>query len=293
MSTEQKFVMSSTAESALPLDSTQPDIVEASQRERTLKDLRDGLKRWRTWLMLAYHDIKLRYRRSILGPFWITLSMAITAYSMGFLYGHLFHTNLENYCPFLVSSILAWGLISAVITEQTDAFMASASLIKQIKLPYSLYIHRVIARNMIIFFHNCLVMIPIYLIYYKTTFINLNTLILIPSLFLIYINAFIFGLMFAIIGARYRDISQVIKSLVQVTFFVTPVMWNLDTLPQKYHYIIYWNPFFSFLELIRQPLRGQAPDLLNLYIVFFVTCIGATFCYLLFNRYRSRIIYWL
>ena len=114
--------------------------------------------------MLAYQDIQLRYRRSVLGPFWLTLSMAITAYSMGFLYGHLFHTDLEQYYPFLVAGLLTWGLLSNAVTDLTDTFMLSDSLIKQIKLPYTLYIHRVITRNIIIFFHNSLVMVPIYIL---------------------------------------------------------------------------------------------------------------------------------
>src|SRR5690242_11037894 len=73
-----------------------------------INDLVNGLKKWNIWLMLAYQDVKLRYRRSVLGPFWITISMAITVYSMGFLYGHLFHSKLQTYFPFLVAGMLGW-----------------------------------------------------------------------------------------------------------------------------------------------------------------------------------------
>src|SRR5438445_11911838 len=123
------------------------------------KDFKDGLCQWRIWLMLAYQDIKLRYLRSILGPFWITLSMAISVYSMGFLYSHLFHSDLQSYFPFLVGGMITWALISTLITELTDVFSTSANLLKQIKLPYTLYIHRIVARNIIIFFHNILVIV--------------------------------------------------------------------------------------------------------------------------------------
>src|SRR5579883_2337961 len=88
-----------------------------------LRDMKDGLRKWRVWMMLAYQDIKLRYRRSVLGPFWITLSMAITVYSMGFLYSHLFHTNLEQYYPFLVAGMLSWALISNVIYDLIDTYI--------------------------------------------------------------------------------------------------------------------------------------------------------------------------
>jgi lipopolysaccharide transport system permease protein len=130
---------------------------DAREKKLAVKDIIDGLAKWRIWLTLAYQDVKLRYRRSILGPFWITISMAITTYSMGYLYGHLFHTDLQVYFPFLVSGMLSWGLISSLISDLTEAFSGSEGLIKQIKLPYSLYIHRVVTRNIIIFFQNIVV----------------------------------------------------------------------------------------------------------------------------------------
>ena len=78
-------------------------------------DIADGLKSWRIWLLLAWHAVKLRYRRSTLGPFWITISMAITIYTMGILYGHLFKINLAVYYPFLATGILGWNLISLIV----------------------------------------------------------------------------------------------------------------------------------------------------------------------------------
>src|SRR5579862_3521855 len=102
------------------------------------QDFNEGLIKWRIWLVLAYQDVRLRYRRSVLGPFWITISMAITVYSMGYLYGHLFHTDLQSYFPFLVAGMLSWALISSQITDLAEAFSSSEGLLKQIKLPYSL-----------------------------------------------------------------------------------------------------------------------------------------------------------
>lgn len=258
-----------------------------------MADIKTGLQKWRVWLMLAYQDIKLRYRRSVLGPFWLTLSMAITVYSMGYLYSHLFHTDIQSYFPFLVAGMLSWTLISTAITELTDAFITSDGLIKQIKLPYSLYIHRVVSRNIIIFFHNVLVIIPILVIFHDTAKVNFYTLMLIPGLFIVYVNAIIYGLILAMIGARYRDVSQIIKSLVQVAFFITPVMWSPSILPESKRFIAMLNPFYSFIEMIRAPLMGHAPVLLNYYIVALVTAVGAILCMKMFIQYRARIVYWL
>jgi lipopolysaccharide transport system permease protein len=269
------------------------DFPSISEKQLAYKDIKEGLTKWRIWFMLAYQDVKLRYRRSVLGPFWLTLSMAITVYSMGYLYSHLFHTDLKTYFPYLVGGMLSWTLISTVIIELTDAFSTSDSLIKQIKLPYSLYIHRVIARNIIIFFHNIIVIVPIIIIYHETAKVNLNTLLVFTSLGLIYVNSFAYGLILALIGGRYRDVSQIIKSLVQVAFFVTPVMWNPNVLPEKDRYIAYLNPFYSFVDLIRAPLMGMQPEITSYAMVTATSVIGIAVCLAMFARYRSRIVYWL
>lgn len=274
---------------------SEDDIVfpRINQRQLAWKDVVDGLQKWRIWVMLAYQDIKLRYRRSVLGPFWITLSMAITVYSMGFLYSHLFKVPFEKYFPFLVAGMLAWSLISTIVTELTEGLVASDSLIKQIKMPYTLYIHRIAARNMLIFFHNIIVIVPVLVLCHEVTKVNLNDLLLIPGLLIIYINAISYGLVLAMIGARFRDVTQIIKSLVQVIFFITPVMWAPDVLGVERQYFVDYNPFYAFIELVRAPLLGSAPTLYNLLVVSIVTGIGFLLCYKIFTPYRSRIVYWL
>lgn len=264
-----------------------------NQSKLAWQDIKSGVKEWRIWFMLAYQDIKLRYRRSVLGPFWITLSMAITVYSMGYLYSHLFHMPVHEYFPYLVAGMLGWSLLSTTVTDMVETFTTNDTLMKQIKLPYSLYVHRVITRNIIIFMHNILVFIPIVLIFHNQLNFGLNFFLLIPALFIIYFNSITYGIVFAMIGARYRDIPQLIRSLIQVTFFVTPIMWKPSILPADKQFLAYLNPLFSLLELIRAPLIGYRLTLTNIIMVIFITLIGMVLCYLVFVSRRARIIYWL
>jgi lipopolysaccharide transport system permease protein len=289
---EVAVLTSSDAPSSNPLEEASMVFPEVNQKQLAWLDLKEGLAQWRVWLMLAYQDIKLRYRRSVLGPFWLTISMAITIYSMGFLYAHLFHIKLETYYPFLTAGMLGWTLISTAVIELTDGLLTQDGLIKQIKLPYSLYIHRIASRNLIIFFHNILVIIPILVMFHSYVKVNWHDLLLIPGLIIIYFNAISYGLILSMIGARYRDISQIIKSLVQVIFFITPVMWAPEVLGRQY-YFVDLNPVYAFLELIRAPLLGTAPTLQNLVIVALMTGLGLMVCLKMFARYRARIVYWL
>lgn len=256
-------------------------------------DLKEGIQTWQIWSILASQDIKLRYKRSVLGPLWITLSMAIMVYSMGFIYSQLFKADIQQYYPFLVAGMIAWTFISTLILDFSEGFLGGHGLIKQIKLPYSLHIHRIIARNLLILAHNLIIMIPIFIIFHKTVSINLNTLFLIPALSMIYLSSLFFGLVIAMVCARYRDIPPIIKSSMQVIFFITPVMWEPGDLIGRKHLIVDLNPLYSYLELIREPLLGNLPSLSNIIVVLGSTLVGFLMCFHLLTHYRKRIIYWL
>ena len=91
---------------------------EASHRERhhlAAKDVVGGLKLWKLGLTLAWLDIKLKYRGSVLGPFWLTISTGVMVGAMGTLYGTLFHMDLKTYLPFLALSLVLWNAIGLVI----------------------------------------------------------------------------------------------------------------------------------------------------------------------------------
>jgi ABC-type polysaccharide/polyol phosphate export permease len=267
--------------------------VKKKRNAKAKSDLIQGLRMWRIWMALAWQDISIRYRRSVIGPLWITLSMAITVYSMGFLYARLFHIELNQYFPYLVSGMLCWTLIQSLITEGVDTFLIAGSLIRQVKLPLTFHIHRMCARNFIVSAHNVLVMVPIYLFFYHSKGLIWTLPILILNLVLVYINAIFITNILAMLCSRYRDMGQVIKSLLQVLFFLTPVMWDPSSLSVKFQRIILLNPLYEFIQLIRMPLMGQIPSLINYSMVLGFTLLGGYIHFWMFARYRSRIVYWL
>ena len=182
------------------LQSLKTQVTRSSCLEIAIKDLIDGLKKYPIWVNLSWQDIRLRYRRSYLGPFWITLSMIVTIYSMGFIYARLFKANINQYLPYIASGILTWTFVSGLIGELTDSFTESGHFIKQIKLPYSIYILRIIARNLMTFLHNFLAILPL-LIYFK---ISVQPFALLFGFFLLFLFGLSYGIVLAILGARFR-----------------------------------------------------------------------------------------
>lgn len=262
-----------------------------SSYQLACQDIQEGVKGWRLWLLLSWQDIKMRYRRSTLGPFWVTLSMAITIYTMGLLYGKLLKMDLSVYYPFLASGMLTWNLISTLIIDGSNIFMESEGFLKQMKQPYSTFVFRVVGRCFIIFFHNLLALLPIVIFFHVK--MGLALFLLPMALLVIWVNASTYTTILAILGTRFRDLPQLISSLIQVAFFMTPIMWSPSVLPEKYHFLIRVNPFAQFVEILREPLLGKMPSLYAIEFVGVATLVGLVVGFLFFTRFRRRIVYWL
>lgn len=254
-----------------------------------LQDVWAGLTAYHVWLITGWQDIKQRYRRSTIGPFWITLSLGITVAAMGVLYARLFHENVTDYIPYLAVGMILWALISSLIMESCSVFIQSDGIIKQIRLPLTVHVLRMVWRNLIIFFHNAVVLIFVYLWFSVAWHWQI---VLVPlGLSVLAFNAIWLGLVLGTLSARFRDIPQIIASLTQILFFVTPVLWRTSLL-KNHMWIANWNPAYHFIELIRRPLQGQLPSLYSVIFVGVFTVVGWVLALLLFQRFRSRIAYW-
>lgn len=262
-----------------------------SQWQKANQDIWQGIKSWRIWWLLSWSDICLRYRRSVLGPFWITISMAILISAMGFLYGHLFRVNVRNYFPFLAAGMLTWYLISALLMDAPKIFIDSEAYCKQMKLPYLIFVMRFLVKNFIVFLHNIIIIIPILMIYHID--VGWQIFLVLPGLFLLLFNALTYGTLIAMISTRFRDVEQIVVSLIQVVFFMTPIMWNIDILPIKYRHLMLFNPFNYFITLVRDPLMGQMPSGFFYLIAIMITLVGLIVSYFALVKFRRKIIFWL
>jgi lipopolysaccharide transport system permease protein len=268
-----------------PLDLLRP----VSPTVRAVRDLTEGAVRWWLWGLVAWCDIKQRYRGSVLGPFWLTLSTAVMIGSLGALYSRLFHTELTTYLPYLSLGILIWGLISALLTECCTAFISAEHVIKQIRMPLSVHLYRVIARNVIVFGHNMVVFVVVALIF-QVKF-GWADLMVLPGTALLMLCMIPAGLILAAICARFRDIPPVVASLLQVIFFMTPIMWRPELLGTKIDLALY-NPFNCLIDLVRAPLLGEWVPMTSWGVALGMTALSWLIAFPFFARFRARIAYW-
>lgn len=243
------------------------------------------------WMALGWQDIRARYRRSALGPLWITISTAVTVAAMGPLYGALFNRSPDDFIPHLALGLIFWAFISGSINEFCDAFSGSAHYLKQVKLPLTIFVLRVVYRQLIILGHNICIYPIIMLLLGKA--VNANIFLTVPALLLVSFNLLWVGLVVAIFCTRYRDMHPVVGSVMALMFFVTPIVWQVDQLPPERAYLAHLNPLTIMLELMRMPIIGVAPPAMY-WVAGLVAAVAgsiATLC--LLARFRHRVTYWL
>ena len=254
------------------------------------RDLADGWrKRW-MWSALAVQDIKLRYRGSMLGPFWMTISTFVMVSAMGVIYSQLFHMDVKVYLPYLAVGLIVWQLLSSVITEGCDTFLQSASVIQQVPIPFSIHVYRGVCRNFIAFAHN-LVLVPLGWIMLSIP-IDWRLIELVPAWLLLAVNGVWISTLLGLLSARFRDIPPIIASFLQVLFFLTPVIWPVDAL-RNWRVVATLNPLFAAIDVVRGPLLGVPTADSSWIILGIVTFLGCGGSFLLFARFRSRIAYWI
>jgi lipopolysaccharide transport system permease protein len=263
---------------------------EGAKFRSALTDVASGLALWPLWVRLGWNDILQRYRRSFLGPFWLTASMAIMVIALGVLYAEIFRTPIREFLPFVCVGLLVWTFLSSFLVEGGSLFVGAESYIKQIRLPYSIYVYRSTWSKLVIFIHNFVIYLAV-LLYFKF-WPGAVALLAIPGLFLVLANGALASLAIGMVSARFRDVPQIINSMVQIAFFVTPIMWKPELL-QTQSYVVEFNPFFHLIEVVRAPLLGAVPSRDSYFAVLLITVMNVAVSGAFFIRFRSRISYWI
>ncbi|HYG86047.1 MAG TPA: ABC transporter permease [Azospirillum sp.] len=254
-----------------------------------LGDLAAGLKQWRIWTLLSWHDIKLRYRGSLLGPFWLSISMGVTIGALAIVYGSLFDQDLSDYVPYLTCGFIAWGLILGTLSEGCVAFVGSEAFIKQIRLPLSVFVYRVACRNAIILAHNFTIYFIVIAVF--RTGPGWIGLLAVAGMAGVMVSLLWAVLTLGMVCARFRDVSPIVSNIMQLAFFITPIIWKPEDIKQN-DMVVDANPFYHFIEVIRAPLLGHMPTATNWAVVVAIGLFGWGLAIVLYRRFRSRIAFW-
>ena len=292
-----------------------PPAVKSRSFKRAFADVREAWDHRELWGHLGWQDIKQRYRRSVIGPLWITISMGTTALALGLLYSVLFKATVPTFLPYVTVGFIVWNFIVGCVTEGTDVFIANEGIIKHLPAPITVHVMRMVWRQVLFLLHNLVV----YAIVLAIFFTSLNheyriaadsplqpglswTIVLaIPGFVLLAVNAVWISLLFGVISTRFRDIPPVVNSFINLVFFMTPIVWDTGVLNrvtgggddnQWRMLIAELNPVYHFVEIVRAPLLGHTVDWHHWAVAGGFTVFGWFAALVILRNYRARVSYW-
>jgi lipopolysaccharide transport system permease protein len=255
------------------------------------EDLFGGIRNWRVWHLIGVRELRHRYARSKLGQLWLILSTAAMIGALTAVWALLWHQPIGQLMPFIGIGFILWNYLSQILIDCTSTFVAQGNLYRNQRMNFSVSIYSVIYRNTIMLAHGAII-IALLIVAFDVP-INWYLLQVVPALGITWIAMIWVGYLIAMMCVRYRDIIQLITAWLTVLFYVTPVMWKPDFLPQQYRLVVDFNPLAQFLEILRNPLLGQPA---SFYAWFSTTAIalgGGLVALAVIGRYQRRIIFWM
>jgi lipopolysaccharide transport system permease protein len=269
----------------------QADMTAATRNRWAMTDIAGGLRLWRLAWALGWLDIRLRYRGSMLGPFWLTISTGVMVAALGLLYSTLFKIELRNYLPFLALSQVLWGFLAAVVSESCTTFTDAEGVIRSVRMPFFVFSLRALLRNVVVLGHNIVVIVVVFAVF--SIWPTREALLAIPALLVWIVDALALTLLLGAFCARFRDIQPIVNSIMQIAFFMTPVIWKPDQLGASGIANLPFNPFFDLLEIVRGPILGSEVSAMTWLgaIVYSLALCGISWAF--FVRARGRVTFWI
>ena len=256
-----------------------------------LRDLVMGAHRWRLWYLIGSGEMRRRFARARLGQVWIMLSSAISVSILGSAWSFLWHQPVQDMLPYVAASMTVWQFLSAVLNDTTMAFPLNSHYFLNQYMPASTIIYAVLYKNVATFLLNMI--FPIAVIIFFGGAVTAYSLLSVVGLSLVIVWCISIGYALAILCTRFRDIVQVVSSLLQVAFFVTPVFWKPEFLPPEAQYFVTYNPFAPLLAVVRDPLLGR-PLPWDAWLTACAIVLATFACVLPFvGRFCRRLVYWL
>lgn len=259
-----------------------------------MKDLDKKLTRlnhhWNMIIHLSWTEIRARYARSIIGPFWLVLTTAISVMGLGYIWSILFNLERSVFIPALTVGLVIWQFIATCVSEAPNCFTIYGSIIRNYSHPVWIYPTALVIKNLIIFLHNLVIVFFVMIIYPQD--LEWQALIIFPAMLLIVIILTQIAIILSFVGARYKDFGSAVSALMSVAFFLSPVIFTPEQLGVK-EYLMWLNPFSYMIAIIRDPLTGRSSEGFVYFVTIFFILLASGLVYLFIKRYSSRVPYWL
>ena len=237
-------------------------------------------------------DLKLRFNRTFIGSFWPFLSVSIFVLGWGFAASSLFDVDLSEFLPYFCTGYITWLFLSTNVSESCDIFVSQTQILLTQKIPFSVFIIIQIVKNFFIFLHYLLFFLLIFF-YFNLSF-NYNFFLLIPGLLIFFFLFYFFIFFWGTLCTRFRDLKESTNSILSIAFFLSPIIWPVDRLSGlALKIFVEFNPLYHLISVIRLPLLGESPEIFSYFYLLTLLIIQIIFTFILLNKTKEGIKFWL
>ena len=253
-------------------------------------DIKAAIRMAPMWLHTGWIEVVWKYRRTRLGPFWHTLSLAIFVIVMGVIWSKVLNQDPVDHFRYVGTSLIIWGLVASQVTDATGIFISGESTSMSMRFPYVAFALKHAWTSLLLFAHHMILYVVIMVGSQK--FPGWPILLLAPALLLILANGVWMSLIVGMLCLGKRDLVLVVGNAMQIMMFITPVFWPKDLLGSELAYAVDFNPLYHLLTIARVPMLGGVPPLTSWLWGIGTLIVGSCFTSWLYGRFRDRIAYW-
>lgn len=239
-------------------------------------------------MTLVVRDLRVRYRRSILGFFWTMLQPLMTLAVLTVVFSQLFRFDIKNYPVYAVAGIMFWNFFSQSIIASMNSLKSSAPLLQKLPLPMEVFPLATVISGVVNFIF---AWIPMLAIMVATGHPIKPTLLFVPVAALIAaIFTYGIGLILSPLAVFFSDVVELVGVILTMMMYMTPIFYPLKIVPERFLWIVRYNPVRSILEVFRDPIYlGKLPPMTHLGLALAISALALLVGILVFRKTSSQI----
>jgi ABC-2 type transport system permease protein len=239
------------------------------------------------WELIG-RELKVRYRRSAIGFLWTMLQPLATMLVLTTVFSFIFRFDITNYPVYALSGILFWNFFSQSITTSMNSLKGNAPLLSKLPVPKAVFPIATVGAGVV---NLVLALIPLVAILLLTGHPIRPAILFLPVAILL-AAAFTLGagLLLSPLSVFFTDIIEVVGVVLTMVMYLTPVFYPMSILPERFYFIVRFNPIRSILEVFRDPIyHGKIPPLSHLAVTLAITVVVLVVGMAFFRRSSDRI----
>jgi ABC-type polysaccharide/polyol phosphate export permease len=240
---------------------------------------------------LALKELKIRYKRSVLGFMWALLNPALLMVVLTLVFSTVMRFPIKHYPVFLLSVLLPWTFFSQSLSYAVESIVANGDLIKKIRVPKLVFPMAAVVSNIINLLLSLIplaLLVPILRAPFYWTWVYLPVPLLALAIFTLGMTFF-----FAAANVYYRDVAHILQILLSAWFYLTPIIYPLDLIPARHHWIFKLNPIIYVINGFRLAVYyGQLPAARSIIASFVCAFISLLVGFAIFRKYQDNFVFY-